>query len=93
VPLVVVKMMVRPCTRSAVYSAGELPQSKPGGGAPPRSPPSRTAPSVQSRARARASSGVATGTTARAPRASAVAMVVEARTTSMTTAETPASRR
>src|SRR5262245_17488026 len=91
VPLVVVKTTVRPATRSAVYSAGELPHSKPGGGEPPRSPPRTTGPRGQPRARAIASAGVATGTTARAPQASAGTIVAEARTTSIIAALTPAS--
>src|SRR5581483_9516265 len=91
VPFVVVNTTVRSRTRAGVYSAGELPHSNPAGGAPPRSPPTRAAPPGQSRARALASSGVATGITARAPPASAATIVVDARTTSRTTAVTPAS--
>ena len=45
VPLVVVRMMCRPCIRLRVKSSGELPRSNPGNACPPRSP-ARTAPGI-----------------------------------------------
>src|SRR5213594_1088946 len=82
VPLLVVMMTARPPTRAAVNSSGELPRSKPSRGSPRRSP--ATSASGSPAMRARASSGVATGTMPAQPLASAVTMQVEARSTSMT---------
>jgi len=84
-PLVVVSTIVRPRTAARVYSRGEFPRSKPGIRSASRSPASR-ASGPRRRAARRAAGIVATGMTAEAPFASAVAMVVLARSTSITTA-------
>ena len=82
VPLVVVSTTSLPCTIAGEYSRGELPRSNPAMRTAPRSPPSST--SCRRRRHTSASSGVATGTTPRAPFSSAVSIVVVARSTSMT---------
>src|SRR5215475_11690677 len=84
VPLLVVNTMVRPPTRSRVISRGEFPRSKPGMVLPRRSPASTTPLSRWAAMRRRASTASATGSMARAPLASAVTIVVLARSTSTT---------
>ena len=87
VPLVVVMTTGAPGTRAGSISRGELPMSKPGGGSPPRSP-AKSAPSSRA-ARRLASSTSLTGQTSRAPALSKEAIIVVARSTSMTTAIRP----
>ncbi len=88
-PLLVVKYTVMPRTRGLSNSTGELLKSKPGIGSPWRSPAASAPPFGIASARRRASSGSATGTIASQPFASAVMIVVEARSTSITSAVTP----
>src|SRR5712692_2745222 len=90
VPLVVASTIVLPATAAAVISRGELPRANPSIFRLRRSP-ARTTPSFSRlEARRTASSEVAAGITALAPLASAVTIVVVARSTSMTTTPRPA---
>src|SRR6185369_14989983 len=86
VPLVVVKMSVRPATRSATYSSGELPRSNPSIIRPPRSPAKRTSVTGYCAAAATAASRSDTGTMRAQPAAQAATSVVVARNTSTATA-------
>src|SRR5687767_12211850 len=93
VPLVVVKMTVRPATRSAAYSSGELPRSNPSIVRPPRSPARITSAAGYRAAAATAASRSATGTMRAQPAAQAATSVVVARNTSTATAaRSPRSR-
>src|SRR4029453_2208195 len=89
VPLGVVKMSVRPATRSATYSSGELPRSNPGIMLPPRSPARRTSAAGYCAAAATAASRAGTGRRCAQPAARAATSVVAARNTSTATAAQP----
>src|SRR5689334_11808601 len=89
VPLVVVIRTVLPSTTARLKSRGELPRSNPGIGFVFRSPARRTSARSNALARITASSEVSTGMTVRAPLASAAAMLVDARNTSMTATTRP----
>src|SRR5678815_3036894 len=90
VPFVVVMRTVFPSTTARLNSRGELPRSNPGIGFIFRSPARTTSARSNAFARITASSELSTGTTVRAPLASAAAMLVEARRTSMTATTRPA---
>src|SRR6266550_1282228 len=90
VPLLVASTMVLPATAAAVISRGEFPSANPSIFTLRRSP-ARTTPSFSRFDASRtASSEVAAGITALAPLASAVTMVVVARSASTTTTPRPA---
>ena len=89
VPFVVLSSTVFPSTVSGVNSRGELPRSKPAMGRIWRSPASFTSDRSNAFARVTTSSLLSSGITARAPFARAVAIVVDARNTSMTTTTRP----
>src|SRR6266568_2560411 len=90
VPLLVASTMVFPATAAAVISRGELPRANPSIFTLRRSP-ARTTPSFSRFEASRtASSEDAAGITALAPLASAVTMVVVARSASTTTTPRPA---
>src|SRR5262245_61640327 len=93
VPLLVVNTITRPRTRSGVQSTGELPRSNPAIGSPRRSPAVSAVPRGSVPARRRASSGSATGTIPAQPLPSAVTIVVDARSTSMTRTAAPSTER
>src|SRR5687768_13950423 len=83
VPLVVVSRTVLPSTTSRECSTGELPRSNPSILSMRRSPESSTADRSNCFERVATSSELSSGITARAPFASAAAIVVEARSTSI----------
>src|SRR5205823_2328212 len=89
VPLVVASTIVFPATAAGVISRGELPSAKPSILTLRRSPASRTPSFSRCEASRTASSDVAAGITAFAPLASAVTIVVVARSTSITTMPRP----
>src|SRR5712671_2034976 len=89
VPFVVVSNTVFPSTASVVCSSGELPRSKPSILSMRRSPASLYAPRSNCFERVIASSELSNGMTDFAPCASATAMVVDARSTSMTATTRP----
>src|SRR6185369_4007970 len=89
VPFVVVMRTVFPSTTARLNSRGELPRSNPGIGFAFRSPASNTSARSNDLARMTAASELSIGTTARAPLASAAAILVEARSTSMTATTRP----
>src|SRR5436190_5356991 len=83
VPFVVVSRTVFPSTTSRVCSAGELPRSNPSIFSMRRSPASNTPARSNCFERVTTSSELSSGMTVRAPFASATAIVVEARSTSI----------
>src|SRR3990172_6805960 len=87
VPLVVVRIMVLFSTVRLLYSRGELPRSNPATLWPFRSPHNKTFCRSNVPARENAWSTVSTGTISLQPFFKAVATVVEALKTSMTTAQ------
>src|SRR6266576_797168 len=90
VPLVVVMMMVFPCTIAGVNACGELPMSNPVIGYILCSPASRIWDRAKSLDREITSSAPSSGMTVLAPLPSAVATVVDARSTSTITTRRPA---